>query len=456
MTRNDFSTGKVWKNIIAQALPLMVAQLVQLLYNVVDRIYIGHLPEVGSLALTGIGLAFPLTTVIAAFTNLFGTGGAPLFAIARGAKQEERAEKILGQVVALLVLTAAVLFAFCYTLRRPILYLFGASDASYGYADEYLRIYLYGTVFSMLATGLNGFINAQGYPRTGMGTIVLGAALNLVLDPLFIFGFGMGVKGAALATVISQMASAAWVLAFFAGGRTLYRIRRRYLKPDAGLLREIVALGMAGFIMQATNCLVQVVCNMTLRVWGGDLYVGVMTVLNSVREILSLPANSIANGAQPVLSYNYGAGRYGRVRQGIRFTALLGISYTVAAWLFVVCAPHLLVSVFTNDPAMIAAGTGAMRLYFFGFFFMSFQFAGQSCFTALRCPKRAIFFSLLRKAVIVAPLTVLLPQLGLGVDGVFIAEPVSNAIGGLACFLTMWLTLYRRLPAEDASQASKT
>ncbi len=453
--QNDFSKGKVWKNIVAQSVPLIVAQLVQLLYNVVDRIYIGHMPGTGSMALTGIGLVFPLTTLIAAFTNLFGTGGAPLFAIARGAKEEQRAEKLLGQVVSLLLIASVVLFAFCYVLRRPILYLFGASDASYAYADEYLRIYLFGTVFSMLSTGLNGFINAQGYPNIGMGTTLLGAVLNLVLDPVFIFAFGMGVKGAALATVLSQMASAAWVLAFFAGRRTLYRIRLEYLKPELGLLREITALGMAGFIMQGTNCLVQVVCNMTLRVWGGDLYVGVMTILNSVREILSLPANSITSGSQPVLSYNYGAGRYSRVRQGIRFTVCFGMSYTVTAWLFVVCAPHLLVSIFTSDPAMIEAGTAALKIYFFGFVFMSFQFAGQSCFTALRCPKRAIFFSLLRKAVIVAPLTVLLPRLGLGVDGVFWAEPISNAIGGLACFTTMWFTLYRRLPEEDVKADSK-
>lgn len=446
---NDFSTGKVWKNIVAQSTPLVVAQLVQLLYNIVDRIYIGHMPGTGSMALTGIGLAFPLTTLIAAFTNLFGSGGAPLFAIARGAREEQRAERILGQVTAALLVSSGALFVFCYTLRRPILYLFGASDASYAYADEYLRIYLFGTVFSMLATGLNGFINAQGYPSVGMGTTLLGAALNLVLDPLFIFVFHMGVRGAALATVVSQAASAAWVLAFFAGRRTLYRIRREYFRPDAGLLREITALGLANFIMSATNCLVQVVCNMTLRTWGGDLYVGVMTIVNSVRDILSLPANSITSGAQPVLSYNYGAGKYSRVRQGIRFTALFGMSYTVAAWLFVVCAPHLLVSVFTSDPAMIEAGTRALKIYFFGFVFMSFQFAGQSCFTALRCPKRAIFFSLLRKAVIVTPLTLLLPKLGFGVDGVFLAEPISNAIGGLACFLTMWSTLYRRLPQED-------
>ena len=446
---SDFTKGKVWRSIVAQAVPLTVAQMVQLLYNVVDRIYIGHLPDVGAMALTGIGLAFPLTTLISAFTYLYGNGGAPLFAIARGAQDDQRAERILGQVVTLLTVNAVVLMALCYLFRRPVLYLFGASDASYGYADAYLKIYLLGTPCTMLATGLNGFINALGYPRIGMGTTLLGAALNLVLDPLFIFVFGMGVQGAAIATVISQLASMIWVLLFFAGPRISCRIRRQNLRLRLPLVRDILGLGMSGFIMAATNCLVQVVCNATLRVWGGDLYVGVMTILNSVREILSLPVNGITSGAQPVLSYNFGAQRYSRVREGIRFTALLGAGYTVAAWAAVIAMPHLLVSIFTSDPATLAAGQVALKQYFFGFFFMAFQFVGQSCFTSLRCPKRAVFFSLLRKAVIVAPLTVLLPRLGMGVAGVFWAEPISNAIGGLACFITMWLTLYRRLPAQD-------
>ncbi len=448
---SDFTKGKVWRSIVAQAVPLTVAQMVQLLYNVVDRIYIGHLPDVGAMALTGIGLAFPLTTLISAFTYLYGNGGAPLFAIARGAQDDQRAERILGQVVTLLTVNAVVLMALCYLFRRPVLYLFGASDASYGYADAYLKIYLLGTPCTMLATGLNGFINALGHPRIGMGTTLLGAALNLVLDPLFIFVFGMGVQGAAIATVISQLASMIWVLLFFAGPRISCRIRRQNLRLRLPLVRDILGLGMSGFIMAATNCLVQVVCNATLRVWGGDLYVGVMTILNSVREILSLPVNGITSGAQPVLSYNFGAQRYSRVREGIRFTALLGAGYTVAAWAAVIAMPHLLVSIFTSDPATLAAGQVALKQYFFGFFFMAFQFVGQSCFTSLRCPKRAVFFSLLRKAVIVAPLTVLLPRLGMGVAGVFWAEPISNAVGGLACFITMWLTLSPRPPAQGGA-----
>lgn len=447
---NDFSKGKVWRNIISQSIPLMLAQLVQLLYNVVDRIYIGHLPGADSLALTGIGLAFPLTTLVAAFTFLFSTGGTPLFSISRGAKEEDRAEKILGNVFSLLLLSSLVILLFCYLLRRPILYLFGASNASYVYADAYLKIYLLGTSFSMLSTGLNGFINAQGFPKIGMMTTLLGALLNLILDPLFIFYFKMGVAGAALATVLSQIASCIWVLRFLTGKKVELRIKKQNLKIDLKLTREIIPLGMSGFIMQATNCLVQVVCNATLKIYGGDLHVGIMTVINSVREILSLPVSGLTSGAQPVLGYNYGAKQYDRVCQGIRFTSIIGIIYTLAAWLVVICSPHLLLSIFTTDTAMLNAGVHALRLYFFGFFFMSFQFSGQSAFTALGYSKQAIFFSLLRKAVIVAPLTILLPKLGLGVDGIFLAEPISNAIGGLACFITMYFTLYRKLKKMQA------
>ncbi|MCM1302941.1 MAG: MATE family efflux transporter [Lachnospiraceae bacterium] len=445
----DFSKGKVWQNIVAQSIPLILAQLVQLLYNVVDRIYIGHLPGADSMALTGIGLVFPLTTLIAAFTFLFGTGGTPLFSIARGAGEEARAEKILGNTFSLLLGTSLVLLIFCYLFRRPVLYLFGASNDSYVYADAYLRIYLLGTSFTMLTTGLNGFINAQGFPRIGMLTTLLGAALNLVLDPVFIFGLDMGVGGAALATVLSQTVSCVWVLRFLTGKKALLRIRKRNLRVDWKLTREIATLGLSGFIMQGTNCLVQVVCNATLKIYGGDLYVGIMTVINSAREILSLPVNGITSGAQPVLGYNYGAKQYDKVRQGIRFTAALGIVYTLLAWLLVFLSPHLMLSVFTEDTAMIEAGVGALRLYFFGFFFMAFQFTGQSAFTALGYSRHAIFFSLLRKAVIVAPLTILLPRLGLGVDGVFLAEPISNAIGGLTCFVTMYFALYRRLKTES-------
>ena len=442
---NDFSQGRVWRNIVSQAIPLTLAEFVHLLYNIVDRIYIGHMDGVGNMALTGIGITFPIITLIAAFTALFGKGGTPLFSIARGAREDERAEKIMGNVFSLLIITSLVLLIGCYIFRRPILYLFGASDQSYVYANQYLQIYLLGTPFAMLTTGMNGFISAQGFPKIGMLTTILGAVLNLILDPIFIFGLHMGVGGAALATVISQIASAIWVLVFLTGKKALHTIKKQNLKLDIALAKDIIGLGTSGFIVQATNSLVQIVCNVTLQNFGGDLYVGVMTVLNSVREILGLPVSGITSGAQPVLGYNYGAKRNDRVKEGIRFTALIGTIYTIVAWFIIMIIPKVLFQIFTSDPAVIEKGPKALNIYFFGFFFMSFQFAGQTVFQALGKAKQAVFFSLLRKVFIVVPLTLLLPYIGFGVHGVFLAEPISNAIGGLACFLAMWITVYKKL-----------
>ncbi len=441
----DFSTGSVKRQIVTQAVPLTVAQVVQLLYNVVDRIYIGHLPQVGDMALTGLGVTFPVIVIIAAFTSLFGSGSTALFSIARGRRDEEEAGRILGNAFALLMLASAVLFGFCYLLREPILYLFGASPVSVGYASQYLEIYLFGTAFSMAATGLNGYINAQGFPRTGMLTTILGAAANITLDPVFIFGFGMGVRGAALATVISQGLSAAWVLRFLTGKKALLKLRSDMIRINWKRTKSIMAIGLPGFVMQGTNSLVQIVCNNQLQAYGGDLYVGIMTVLNSVREILSLPVMGITSGAQPVLGFNYGAEKNDRVKEGIRFMALLGVAYTVLAWIVVMLVPQQLMAVFSGDTALVNTGAHMLNLYFFGFFFMAFQFAGQTTFQSLGKVKQAIFFSLFRKVMIVVPLTLVLPTIGLGVEGVFLAEPISNAVGGLACFLTMRTIIYRKL-----------
>lgn len=441
---NDFSKGSVKRLILSQAIPLTLAQAVQLLYNIVDRIYIGHLEGTGDLALTGMGITFPVIVIIAAFTNLFGTGGNALFSIARGRGDDQEAEAILGNVFALLGLSSVCLFAFFFLFRRPILYLFGASDLSFPYAEQYLSIYLFGTPFSMLATGLNGYINAQGFPKTGMLTTVIGAVINIILDPIFIFGLEMGVNGAALATVISQTVSALWVM-WFLLGKAPIRIRRRSAQIRWDRTRHILSLGTPGFVMQGTNSLVSIVCNNQLQAYGGDLYVGIMTVLNSVREVVSLPVMGISNGGQPILSFNYGAKRNDRVKVGIRFTAVLGTGYTLAAWVLVMLFPRQLIGFFSSDSKTIAVGAQMLNIYFFGFFFMAFQFAGQTTFQALGKARQAIFFSLLRKAFIVVPLTLLLPAVGCGVHGVFLAEPISNAIGGLACFLTMWLTLYKKL-----------
>ena len=450
--KNDFSQGPMWKNILRQAVPLTVAQAVQVLYNLVDRIYLGHLPGASSLALTGVGLIFPIVALVIAFCNLFASGATPLASIARGARNDTRAEKILGNTFTMLLVSAAVLTFVGYAFRKPILYLFGASDETYAYADAYLTIYLAGTLCVMLSTGLNGFINAQGFPRVGMLTIIIGAVLNVILDPVFIFVLGMGVRGAALATVISQTVSCVWVLRFLTGKRAILKIKRSNMKPDWKLLGEITTLGLSGFIMAGTNCLVQVACNATLKLYGGDLYIGVMTVINSVRELFSLPVTGLTQGAQPVISFNYGAREYRRVRSGIFFTSLSGLVFTTICWALVLAFPGPLFSLFSSDEALLSIGIPSMQIYFFGFVLMSMQFAGQSTFVALGKSRHSIFFSLLRKAVIVFPLTILLPRIpALGVNGVFLTEPISNALGGAACFITMLLTILPMLKREESN-----
>ena len=425
---------------------MTIAQLIQLLYNVVDRMYIGHLPGTNGQALTGIGLVFPIITIISAFTNLFAMGGAPLFSIARGAGKNKRASQIMNNTFSMLCISAVFLMAVCYAFKKQILYLFGASEATYHYADEYLTIYLLGTLFLMIGTGMNQFINSQGFPKIGMAVVMSGALLNIALDPLFIFVFDMGIRGAAVATVISQFVSAVFVLLFFNGRRTLFRLVFADMRLNGTLVRKIVSLGTSGFIMAVTNSFVQIICNVTLKAYGGDLYIGVMTILNSVREIANIAIVGITSGAQPVLGFNYGAGEYKRVKQAILFTSLIGFLYTTTVWAIIMLEPGVFIRMFSDSPAMEAPGREALRYYFYGFFFMSFQFAGQSTFVALGKSKQAVFFSLLRKVIIVVPLTILLPRLwNLGVDGVYLAEPISNAIGGLACFITMLCVVWREL-----------
>lgn len=444
----NFGEGPVWKNVVAQAIPLTVAQLVQLLYNIVDRIYIGHLPGVGTTALTGIGLTFPIILFVTAFTSLFGMGGSPLCSIARGAGNQERAERVMACSFTLLAGSSLIIMAVCYLFMEPVLYLFGASDATYIYASGYLNIYLLGTVSVMIGSGMNYFINSQGFPRAAMVTTLLGAVLNLILDPVFIFLLDMGVQGAALATIISQTASAIWVMAFLMGKKPVLAFRKEYLRPQLKLVWEIISLGFSGFIMSATNCAVQIVCNITLKNYGGnlsDLYIGVMTVLNSVREILSLPVQGLTNGAQPVIGFNYGAKKYSRVKKAIAFSSIIGVIYTGVAWLTVLIFPEIFIRMFNDDPALLETGVHALHIYFFGFIFMTLQFSGQTAFVAMGKSKQAIFFSLLRKAFIVIPLTLVLPMLwNLGCDGVFWAEPISNLIGGTASFSVMMLTVWRK------------
>lgn len=442
--RSNFGKGSVAGNIMSMAVPMTVAQILNLLYNLVDRIYIGHIPGADSLALTGVGLTFPIVSMITAFAGLFGMGGAPLCSIERGKGNQERAEAIMQNAFWMLAGTGVLIMIAGYAAERPLLYALGGSDATYVYASEYLKIYLAGTLAVMIGLGLNPFINAQGFGKTGMVTVALGALINLVLDPLFIFVLHMGVKGAALATVMAQCCSAVWVLFFLTGEKPLLRLKLRFGRPDWKIVGQITALGTSNFIMNFTNSVVQVVCNRQLQFYGGDLYVGIMTVLNSVREVLTMVVIGMSNGAQPVISFNYGAGKKGRVRQGIRFMTAASIIYTCAAWAVTLAFPKFFIRMFNSEPELLAAGVPAMHIYFFGFCFMALQFSGQTTFQALGQAKYAITFSLFRKIVIVVPLTLLLPLLpGIGLHGVFLAEPISNLIGGCACFFTMLRVIWR-------------
>ena len=446
----DFENQNVRKSILAVTAPMLVAQLMNLLYNIVDRIYIGKIPGEGSIALAGLGLCFPVITMITAFSNLFGTGGAPLCSIARGRKDMAEARKVMNNACFMLVVTGLALTVIGIGLHRPILYLFGASDVLYPYASGYMNIYMLGTVPVMISLGLNPYINSQGFARIGMRTVLLGAVSNLVLDPIFIFLLGMGVRGAAVATIISQFLSAVWVLRFLTGKKAELTLNFRGFRPDVQCIGRIVQLGISSFVMSFTNGLVQIVCNATLQVFGGDLYISVMTVINSIREIAQTPVMAISDGATPVISYNYGADLYGIMKRAIRFMTQLGFAYTLFIWGLFSLFPAFFIMIFNQEPSLVSAAVPCMHVYFFGFCMMAFQFAGQSVFKALNRAGYAVFFSLLRKAFIVVPLTVLLPRIaGLGVTGVFMAEPVSNVIGGLACYLTMRRTVLSRLPDTD-------
>ena len=448
---NDFTQGSVPGNILRIALPLTLAQLVNLLYSIVDRIYLGRIPEVGRTALTGVGVCLPVISIVLAFANLCSSGGAPLCSIHRGKGEEEEARQIMGNAFTLLLLFGAALTAVGLVFHEPLLYLFGASDITFPYARDYLVIYLTGTMFVMISLGMNPFINAQGFARTGMFTVILGAVLNLVLDPVLIFGLHMGVRGAAVATVISQGCSAAWVLLFLTGSRTVLRLTFASMRLAAGRVGKILSLGLSGFFMAVTNSLVQILCNASLQFYGGDLYVSVMTVINAVREVISVPVSGLTQGCQPVLGFNYGAGEYGRVRRGIRFTATLVVLVAVTLWAVAMLFPEALIRIFNDDEELLTAGVSAFRIYFATFFGMAFMFAGQSTFVALGRAKHSIFFSLLRKVGIVAPLTLILPGVfGMGVNGVFLAEPISNVVGGAASFTTMLICVYRPLKRREA------
>lgn len=443
---NDFSKGSVISNILKLALPMTLAQLINVLYNIVDRVYIGMIPENATLSLTGLGLCLPIISMVIAFANLFGMGGAPLRSIERGRGNKKEAEAIMGNAFVMMVAVGILLTILGLIFKRPMLYLFGASDATISYADSYITIYLLGNIFVMTGLGMNSFINSQGFGTVGMMTVLLGAITNIILDPIFIFVFHMGVRGAALATILSQCLSAIWILTFLTGKRAILKLRPSAMKLEGGRILRIVGLGMSGFTMAITNSSVQVMYNAMLQRFGGDLYVGIMTVINSVREVISMPVNGMTNSSQPVMGFNYGAGEYGRVRKSIVFVSVACIIYTVIMWLFVHECPEFFIRIFNREGELVEAGIPAMRVYFFGFFMMSLQFSGQAVFVGLGKSKKAVFFSIFRKVIIVIPLILMLPTVfGLGTTGILMAEPISNFIGGVACFGTMLFTVWPEL-----------
>ena len=448
MKRVDFENGTVTGNILEAALPMLVAQILNLLYNIVDRIYIARIAEEGTAALGAVGLCFPLIVIITAFANLFGNGGAPLFAIQRGQKDERKAVAIMDTSFTMVCASAIVLMVVGFLFARPILILFGASDNSLVYALPYMMIYLLGTLPSMVAVGMNPFINAQGYSLIGMCSVAVGAGANLLLDPLFIFGLRFGVCGAAIATVLSQCLSAIFVFYFLTKKSELKvrLLKKNEIAACMGYAKNIISLGMAGFIMQLTNSLVTICCNNVLSVTGGDIYISVMTIVSSVRQLVETPIHAMSEGSSPILSYNYGARRPIRVRKAGMVMGAMILAYSAVIWSIIILEPRPLIRIFSSDAQLIKDAVPALNQYFAAFIFMDLQYMGQTVFKSLNKKKQAIFFSMLRKVFIVVPLTYLMPYaLHMGTDGVFLAEPVSNVIGGTLCFATMLITVLPEL-----------
>lgn len=448
MKRIDFENGTVTKNILQAALPLLVAQIMSLLYNIVDRIYIARIPHFGTTALGAVGLCFPLIVIINAFANLFGSGGAPLFSISRGEKNNKKANLVMNTSFTMLCICAIVLMLVIYVFLKPILTLFGASNSSMMYAYPYMLIYLVGTLPSMISLGMNPFINAQGYSVAGMCSVMIGAIANLILDPLFIFVFGLNVKGAAIATVLSQCISACFVC-FFLKSKSELKVcllHKEELLNCVDYAKNIVSLGTSGFIMQITNSLVTICCNNVLSITGGDIFISVMTIVSSIRQLVETPIYAVTEGSSPILSYNYGARRASKVRKSIFVMAILILIYTAFMWTIIIVIPSKLIQIFSSDSTLIQDSVPALKQYFAAFIFMDLQYVGQTVFKSLNKKKQAIFFSILRKVVIVVPLTYIMPlYFNMGTSGVFLAEPVSNVIGGSLCFVTMLLTILPEL-----------
>ena len=440
--RNDekLGTAPLGRLMLSLALPTVLAQLINVLYNVVDRIYIGHMQGDGNLALTGVGVTLPIITLIAAFSAFAGAGGAPLAAIELGKKDERKASLIMGNSAWLLVFFSIVLTIGFLIFKVPILYAFGASSKTIAYANDYITIYLLGTIFVQLALGLNAFISGQGAAKAAMLSVLIGAVINIVLDPIFIFALHLGVRGAAFATVISQFVSAVWVVSFLKSKRSVLYLK--LVRPDKSLILKIAALGIAPFVMQSTESLVTITFNTGLQRYGGDLYVGSMSILMSIMQLIVIPVNGITQGVQPIVSYNYGAGNRLRVKETvIRLVSVCLLGTLILAGVAIFC-PSIYASMFTNDAELVALTCRIMPIFFLGIAIFGIQAACQSTFLALGQAKVSLFIATLRKIILLIPLALILPKF-LGVKGIYIAEPVSDVISVIVTSVLCVITLKR-------------
>ena len=442
---SQLASAPVAPLLLKLAIPTILAQLVNLLYNIVDRIYIGHMPVVGDIALTGVGLCFPVVYLLSAFAALIGQGGAPRAAIAMGRGDNDEAERILGTCFTSMIVTAVVLTVAFQLWGEKLLWLFGASEDTIGYAFDYMRIYAAGSLFVMMALGMNLFITTQGYTTFSMITVIIGAALNIILDPVFIYAFHMGVAGAAWATILSQAVSAVFAVCFFFGKRTKLRLKPKYLRPSLRLLGPILALGLAPFVMQATEALVNVSFNSSLQAYGGDVPVGCMTVSTTIMQIFWLPSQGIGQGAQPILSYNFGAGNMERVRKA--FLAMLAVSavFICAGWAAVMLFPTFFIRIFNDAPALLEMGSWTLRVYLATFFLMSVQMSIQQVFVSVGRAKSAVFVACVRKVILLIPLIYILPNFFEDkVFAVFLAEPVSDFLSVVTA-TTLFLCTMRKV-----------
>ena len=422
-------TAPVGTLLLRLALPTVVAQLINMLYNIVDRIFIGHMPEVGDLALTGVGVCMPIIMIVSAFAALVSSGGAPRASIFMGKKDIENAEKTLGACFGLQIIVAAVLTAVLLLWNREFLLAFGASENTVEYASAYMNIYAVGTVFVQLTLGMNAFITAQGFTGISMGSVIVGAVANIILDPIFIYGFDMGVRGAALATILSQALSCVWVLAFLCGKKTILKLRPKNFVPSLKIVMPCIALGTATFIMQASESVIAVCFNSSLLEYGGDIAVGAMTILTSVMQFAMLPAQGIAQGAQPILSYNYGAKNADRVKLTYRILLKTCLIYSVSIWTAVMLFPGAFVSIFTPDAALIAFTSRALRIYFGGIVVFGIQIACQMTFVSLGNAPSSVLVAVVRKFVLLLPLIYIMPNLADDRTlGVYMAEPIADVI----------------------------